>query len=83
MLGRPDRQANFNAPIERQAAHRARRRPNVLSTPRMWFDNRVVMPTSCDRAPNKARARWAAKNLTCTGRYHPVRMICAKPSTSF
>lgn len=33
------------------------RRPNVLSTPRIWLDNRVVMPMSCDRAPNKARAR--------------------------
>ena len=58
-------------------------RPNVLSTPRMWFDSRVVMPTSCDRAPNKARARWASSDFTCTDRYHPVRMICAKPSASF
>src|SRR4051794_40693844 len=49
----------------------------------MWFDSRVVMPTSCARAPSRARARWASSDLTCTGLYHPVRMICASPSASF
>ena len=58
-------------------------RPNVLSKPRIWFDSRVVMPTSCARAPSKARARWASSDFTCTDRYHPVRMICASPSASF
>jgi hypothetical protein len=57
--------------------------PKVLSTPRIWFDNRVVMPTSWARAPSRARARWASNDLTCTDRYHPVRMICASPSASF
>jgi len=57
--------------------------PNVFSTPRMWFDSRVVMPTSCARAPSRARARWASSDFTCTGRYQPVRMICASPSASF
>ena len=57
--------------------------PKVFNTPRMWFDSRVVMPTSCALAPSRARARWASSDFTCTGRYHPVRMICARPSASF
>ena len=57
--------------------------PNVLSTPRTWFDSRVVMPTSWARAPSNARARCEPNDFTCTDRYHPVRMICARPSASF
>ena len=57
--------------------------PNVLSTPRIWFDRRVVMPTSCALAPSRARVRCASSDFTSTDRYHPVRMICASPSASF
>jgi len=35
-------------------------KPKVLSTPRICFDSRVVMPTSCARAPRRARARCAS-----------------------
>ena len=41
------------------------------------------MSTSCARAPSRARARRASNGFTCIGRYHPVRMICARPSASF
>src|SRR4051812_28221795 len=57
--------------------------PNVLSTPRIWFDKRVVMPTSYALAPSRARVRWASSDFTCTERYHPTRMIWASPSASF
>ena len=52
-------------------------KPNVLSTPRIWFDNRVVIPTSWTRAPSKARARWEPNDpvaaQTDTSRAHELR----------
>ncbi len=35
------------------------------------------------RSMQQGRARCASSDFTCTGRYHPVRMICASPSASF
>ena len=54
-------------------------KPNVLSMPRSGFDSRVVMPTSCTRAPSKARARCASSDFTSSWAARamsPWRMDC-------
>jgi len=58
----------LNASVKGKPPHRAGQHPKRLEHPRMWFDSRVAMPTS---------------DFTGTGRYPPVRMICASPSASF
>ena len=39
-------QQSFNLPIEGQSPHRAGQKAERLSTPRMWLDNRLVIPIS-------------------------------------
>jgi hypothetical protein len=58
------------------------RRPNVLSTSRMWFGILVVILTRYVRTSRDARSRCALKDFACAARCKAVRIMCAPPSVS-
>jgi hypothetical protein len=57
-------------------------RPNVFSTPRIWFSISQRMRTSRVRVASPARTAWLASALMWTWRNQPVRTNWAMPAAS-